>query len=200
LSCRDEGFLIRRLGAAPSQRGDITPGGNVISGNRFEVLKGNTIVDWKTVEIGKSVPLIELKVLLKERNKTAAVHAVIDSGTTGNLITQKIVKKYNMKTMTIPQPINLVIADNSKSTVKHRVKLGMTIRDGKTIHNEELSLYVGDTGSNNILLGMLWLAQHNPSINWEHGEVKMNPCPQMCRQGRPTIIRSQPVAPTQTHA
>ena len=29
-------------------------------------------------------------------------------------------------------------------------------------------------------MGMLWLAAHNPEINWETGEVKMMRCPLLC--------------------
>jgi len=31
-----------------------------------------------------------------------------------------------------------------------------------------------------IILGMPWLATHNPEINWETGEVKMTRCPPLC--------------------
>ena len=32
----------------------------------------------------------------------------------------------------------------------------------------------------NIILGMLWLAHHNPEIDWRTGEVKMMMCPEKC--------------------
>jgi len=28
-----------------------------------------------------------------------------------------------------------------------------------------------------VILGMLWLAAHNPEIDWEKGEVRMTRCP-----------------------
>jgi len=33
-----------------------------------------------------------------------------------------------------------------------------------------------------VILGMLWLAVHNPEINWETGEVRMIRCPPLCGQ------------------
>ena len=37
-----------------------------------------------------------------------------------------------------------------------------------------------------VILGMLWLAHHNPEINWRTGEVKMTRCPEECgKQWRP---------------
>ena len=32
----------------------------------------------------------------------------------------------------------------------------------------------------NIILGILWLAHHNPEIDWRTGEVKMTRCPEEC--------------------
>ena len=31
-----------------------------------------------------------------------------------------------------------------------------------------------------VILGMPWLAHHNPEIDWKTGEVKMTRCPEEC--------------------
>jgi len=37
-----------------------------------------------------------------------------------------------------------------------------------------------------VILGMSWLARHNPEIDWRTGEVKMTRCPEECgKQWRP---------------
>jgi len=42
-----------------------------------------------------------------------------------------------------------------------------------------------------VILGMLWLAHHNPEINWRTGEVKMTRCPEECgKQWRPVQGKS----------
>jgi len=33
-----------------------------------------------------------------------------------------------------------------------------------------------------VILGMPWLAVHNPEINWEKEEVRMIRCPPLCRK------------------
>ena len=33
-----------------------------------------------------------------------------------------------------------------------------------------------------MILGMPWLAVHNPEINWEKEEVRMIRCPPLCRK------------------
>jgi len=37
-----------------------------------------------------------------------------------------------------------------------------------------------DLEKTEIILGMPWLAAHNPEINWETGEVKITRCPPLC--------------------
>ena len=34
----------------------------------------------------------------------------------------------------------------------------------------------------NVILEILWLAHHNPEIDWKIGEVKMMRCPEECRK------------------
>jgi len=41
---------------------------------------------------------------------------------------------------------------------------------------------VCELGKTDVILGMPWLAAHNPEINWEIGEVKMTRCPLLCDQ------------------
>jgi len=42
-------------------------------------------------------------------------------------------------------------------------------------------------GKTEVILGMPWLAAHNPEINWEKGEVKMMQCPPICRKKKQEV-------------
>jgi len=35
-----------------------------------------------------------------------------------------------------------------------------------------------------MILGLPWLQEHNPEVNWATGEVKMSQCPEKCKQCR----------------
>jgi len=37
-------------------------------------------------------------------------------------------------------------------------------------------------GKTEVILKILWLAAHNPEINWEIGEVRITRCPPLCGQ------------------
>jgi len=45
---------------------------------------------------------------------------------------------------------------------------------------ERMRMDVCDLGKTEVILGMPWLAAHNPEINWETREVKMTRCPPLC--------------------
>ena len=47
-----------------------------------------------------------------------------------------------------------------------------------------MRLDVCDLGRTEVILGMPWLAAHNPEINWETGEVKMTRCSPLCGKNK----------------
>ena len=52
---------------------------------------------------------------------------------------------------------------------------------------------VCNLGRTDVILGMPWLAAHNPEIDWEKGEVKMTRCPPWCGKsnGRKEVGKEQ---------
>ena len=47
-------------------------------------------------------------------------------------------------------------------------------------HVERVWMDVCKLEKTDVILGMLWLAAHNPEIDWEKGEVRMTRCPPLC--------------------
>jgi hypothetical protein len=187
--------LKSRPQAAVAQPMIVTPiGSSVISVNQFEVLRNKMDVDhqraqekivWK-----KNAPSIELKGTLTGINRSAATRLLLDSGATGNLISERLVKKERMKELSILQPINLVNANNTMSVIKTQVRVKLTIEGDNGSHTKEISLYVGDIGSHNVLLGMPWLLHHGPTIRWRAYNVTMDQCPDTCVWNQTTTITS----------
>ena len=53
-------------------------------------------------------------------------------------------------------------------------------------HRERMEINVIGKQKWNVILGMPWLAYHNPEIDWRTGELKMIRCPEECgKQWRP---------------
>jgi len=47
-------------------------------------------------------------------------------------------------------------------------------------HMERARMDVCNLGKMEVILGMPWLAAHNPEIDWEKEEMKMTQCPPIC--------------------
>jgi len=51
-------------------------------------------------------------------------------------------------------------------------------------HVERVRMDVCNLGKIEVILGILWLAAHNPEIDWEKGEVKIMRCPPIYGKGK----------------
>jgi len=47
-------------------------------------------------------------------------------------------------------------------------------------HVERVRIDVYNLGKTEVILGIPWLAAHNPEIDWKKGEVKITQCPPIC--------------------
>jgi len=69
---------------------------------------------------------------------------------------------------------------NSGGLVTHEIEVNVYYQG----HVERMRLDVCDLGRTEVILGMPWLAAHNPKINWETGEIKMTRCLVLCGKNR----------------
>jgi len=49
-------------------------------------------------------------------------------------------------------------------------------------HIKRVRIDIYNLGKTKVILGILWLAAHNPEMDWEKGEVKMMRCPPIYRR------------------
>ena len=62
---------------------------------------------------------------------------------------------------------------NVGGAITHQVECNMFFKG----HMERARMDVCNLGKTELILGMPWLAAHNPEIDWEKEEVKMTRCP-----------------------
>ena len=67
-------------------------------------------------------------------------------------------------------------SDNKGGSITHEVEVNLFYRG----HVERVRMNICELGRTEVVLGMPWLAAHNPEINWETGEVRMTRCPPLC--------------------
>jgi len=109
------------------------------------------------------------------------VEALLDSGATGLVISSEFAKKQRFKLKRIERPIYMRNVDeifNKEGLIEHTMEVNIYYQG----YRERMEIDVIEGQKWNIILGMLWLACHNPEIDWRTGEVKMTRCPEKCEK------------------
>jgi len=111
-----------------------------------------------------------------ESHERVAVKALLDSGATGLFMDTAFAKEKGFKIEKLKNPLlvrNVNGTANVGGAITHHVDCNMFFKG----HVERVRIDVCNLGKTKVILGMPWLAAHNPKINWEKGEVKMMWCP-----------------------
>ena len=93
------------------------------------------------------------------------VRLMIDSGANQNYVSTQIAEKLKVYRETRPVPYPLTMADGSTTGwVRERLhQIQLTI--GK--HNEKISLDITALPKYDVVLGIVWLHDYNPKIDWK---------------------------------
>jgi len=113
------------------------------------------------------------------------VKALLDSGATGMFMDKRMVARHGFKLQKLERLImvrNVDGTNNSEGAITHQVECNVYYKG----YVERMRMDICDLGKTEVILGILWLAVHNPEINWETGEVKMTRCPPLCGRGSQT--------------
>ena len=107
------------------------------------------------------------------------IKALLDSGATGMFMDKQTAARHGFKLQKLERPLMVKNVDrtvNSGGAITHQVECNVFYKG----HMERMRMDVCDLGKTEVILGMPWLAAHNPEINWEMGEVKITRCPPLC--------------------
>jgi transposase InsO family protein len=130
-----------------------------------------------TIAAAESKQSLHLSVEL-ETTDTAerrSVQALLDSGATGCFIDRDYVRKNKLNTRPLSQPIPVYNVDGTRNEAGSITEvLDITMRYKS--HSERAILAVTSLGRQDMLLGLPWLREHNPEVDWRTGEVKMTRC------------------------
>jgi len=114
-----------------------------------------------------------------ENHEGVAVKALLDSGATGLFMDTTFAREKGFKMERMKNPLLVKNVDgtvNVGGAITHQVECNMFFKG----HVERVRMDVCNLGKTEVILGMPWLAAHNPEIDWEKGEVKMTRCPPLC--------------------
>ena len=118
-----------------------------------------------------------------ESHEGVVVKALLDSGATGLFMDTAFVKEKGFRMEKMKKPLlvkNVDGSENIEGAITHQVEYNMFFKG----HVERVRMDVCNLGKTEVILGMPWLAAHNPEIDWEKREVKMTRCPPICEKGK----------------
>ena len=173
----------------------------LVSSNLYSVLRpeklGNKINFCKNAErvrdVWHTLRLLRevwMKVGLEklESHEGVAVRALLDSGATGLFMDMVFTKEKGFKMEKMKKPLMVKNMDrtiNVGGAITHQVECNMFFKG----HVERVRMDMCNLRKTEVILGMPWLAAHNPEIDWEKGEVKMTRCPPICGKRKQEVKR-----------
>ena len=116
-----------------------------------------------------------------DKQKGITVEMLLNSSVTELVMSSEFARKQRFKLKKIERPIYIRNVDsllNKKGPIEHMVEVNIYYQG----HRERTEIDVIRGQKWSVILGMLWLACHNPEIDWRTGEVKMTRCPKECRR------------------
>jgi len=113
------------------------------------------------------------------------VEVLLDSGATGLVMSSEFARKQGFKLKRLDRPMYVRNVDgslNKEGPIEHTVEVNIYYQG----HRERTEIDVIGGQKWTVILGMPWLARHNPEIDGKTGEVKIKRCPEECgKQWRP---------------
>ena len=122
---------------------------------------------------------MDIEIERMDTHEGVTIKVLLDSGTMGMFIDRKTVAKHEFRLQKLERLVRVKNVDgtyNSGGAITYEVEVNVYYKS----HVERMRMDVCNLGRTEVILGMPWLAAHNPEINWETGEVKMTRCPPLC--------------------
>ena len=107
------------------------------------------------------------------------VEALLDNRATGLVMSSEFARKKGFKLKKLERPMQVRNVDesfNRERPIENTVEVNIYYKG----HVERMEIDVIGGQKWGVILGMPWLARHNPEIDWKTGEVKMTRCPEEC--------------------
>ena len=142
---------------------------------------------------GKPLRKVIVKIGLEriDMQEGITVELLLDSGATELVMSSEFAKRQGFKLKKLERPMNVRNIDgslNKEGPIEHTVEVNIYFKG----HRERTKINVIRGQKWTVILGMPWLAPHNPEIDWKIGEVKMTRCLEKCRkQWRPEQEKSE---------
>ena len=119
------------------------------------------------------------EVMVKIGLEGITVKTLLDSRATGLVMSSEFAKKQGFKLKKLERLMNVRNVNrslNKEEPIENTVEVNIYYQR----HRERTEIDVIGGQKWMVILGILWLARHNPEIDWRTGEVKITRCPEEC--------------------
>ena len=148
------------------------------------VVENTSICDLKKEDLLREVT-VKIGLERIDIQEGITVEALLDSGATGLIMSSEFARKQGFKLKKLDKPMYVRNMDgslNKERPIEYMVEVNIYYQE----HREKTEIDVIGGQKWMVILGILWLACHNPEIDWRTREVKMTRCPEECgKQWRP---------------
>jgi len=99
-----------------------------------------------------------------DTHKGMMIKVLLDSGATGMFMDRQTVARHRFKLQKLERPLvvrNIDGTNNSGGAITHQVECNVFYKG----HMKRIRMNVYDLGKTEVILGIPWLAAHNPEIN-----------------------------------
>ena len=130
---------------------------------------------------------IPISIFANEGAQIIDTFALVDSGATGDFINQDLAKKRGYQLQRLSQLLkaqNMNGSTNQGGIIHHKVTLHFWIAETE----EKREFLVVNCGQENLILGLPWLQEINPLIDWTTGEVTIPSIPRTPWHDSPAAI------------
>ena len=140
---------------------------------------------------GRTLREVTVKIGLEriDTQEGITVEALLDSGAMRLVMSLEFARKQGFKLKKLERPMQVRNVDgpfNKEGPIENTVEVNIYYQG----HRERTEIDVIGGQKWSVILGMPWLAHHNPEIDWRT-EVKMTRCPEECgKQWRPVQEKS----------
>ena len=103
------------------------------------------------------------------------VEALLDSGATRLVMSSEFARKQGFKLKKLERLMNVRNMDgslNKEGPIEHTVEVNIYYQG----YRERMEIDIIGEQKWMVILGILWLARHNPKIDWRMKEVKITRC------------------------
>ena len=124
--------------------------------------------------------LLDVTLQTSDTGEVFGTPALLDCGATGLFIDAQYVQEKRLNTRPLSRAIPVHNVDgtlNEAGSIREVVDVVLRYKT----HSERAHFAVTGLGKQKVILGLSWLREHNPEVDWATGEVKMSRCPSRCR-------------------